>query len=50
MIASTKLLGGGAWDTTTFSVARLKSGEVYAFFCTCPGHAALKHGTLSLGS
>ena len=50
VIASTKLLGGGATDTTTFSVAKLKAGEVYAFFCTCPGHAALMHGTLTLGS
>lgn len=50
VIAATKLIGGGASDTTTIKVAKLKAGTTYAFFCTCPGHAALMKGTLTLGS
>ncbi|MDE3073208.1 MAG: azurin [Pseudomonadota bacterium] len=50
VIASTKLIGGGDSDTTKFKVSKLKSGQVYAFFCTCPGHASLMKGTLTIGS
>lgn len=50
IIAHTKLIGGGESDTTTFDVAKLKKGETYAYICTFPGHAALMHGTLSIGS
>lgn len=49
IIAHTKLIGGGESDTASFSVAKLKAGEQYAYFCTFPGHAALMHGTLALG-
>lgn len=49
IIAHTRLIGGGESDSATFSVARLKAGESYAYFCTFPGHAALMKGTLSLG-
>jgi azurin len=49
IIAHTKLIGGGESDVATFSVAKLKAGESYAYFCTFPGHAALMKGTLSLG-
>ncbi|MDE3071654.1 MAG: azurin [Pseudomonadota bacterium] len=50
VIASTKLIGGGDSDTTKFDVAKLKAGQTYAFFCTCPGHAVLMKGTLTIGS
>jgi azurin len=50
IIAHTKLIGGGESDTTTFNVAKLKKGETYAYICTFPGHAALMHGTLTIGS
>ena len=50
VIASTKLIGGGDSDTTKFDVSKLKRGEVYAFFCTCPGHSTLMKGTLTVGS
>lgn len=49
IIAHTKLIGGGESDTTAINVAKLKSGEQYAFFCTFPGHAALMKGILTLG-
>lgn len=49
IIAHTKLIGAGQSDTTTINVAKLETGEQYAFFCTFPGHAALMHGTLSVG-
>ncbi|HWU77304.1 MAG TPA: azurin [Rhodanobacter sp.] len=49
IIAHTKLIGAGQSDTTTINVAKLKTGEQYAFFCTFPGHAALMHGPLSVG-
>lgn len=48
IIAHTKLIGGGETDSTTFSVAKLKAGETYAYFCSFPGHAALMKGTLSV--
>jgi len=50
IIAHTKLIGGGESDTATFDVAKLKKGETYAYICTFPGHAALMHGTLTIGS
>ena len=50
VLASTKLIGGGESDTTKFDVSKLKAGEVYAFFCTCPGHATLMKGKLTIGS
>lgn len=49
IIAHTKLLGGGESDTVTIDIAKLKKGETYAYMCTFPGHAALMHGTLSIG-
>lgn len=49
IIAHTKLIGGGESDTATINVAKLKTGEPYAYFCTFPGHAALMKGTLSVG-
>ncbi|RDJ00470.1 azurin [Dyella solisilvae] len=48
VIAHTKLVGGGESDSVTLSVAKLKAGESYAYFCTFPGHAALMKGTLTL--
>ena len=48
IIAHTKLIGGGESDSATISVAKLKTGEQYAYFCTFPGHAALMKGTLNL--
>jgi azurin len=49
IIAHTRLIGGGASDSATFNVAKLKADGSYAYFCTFPGHAALMKGTLSLG-
>jgi azurin len=48
VIASTKLIGGGETASTTFKVAALKAGVPYTFFCTCPGHASLMRGTISV--
>ncbi|OOG38535.1 MULTISPECIES: azurin [unclassified Rhodanobacter] len=48
IIAHTKLIGGGESDSATISVAKLKTGEQYAYFCTFPGHATLMKGTLNL--
>jgi azurin len=48
VIAYTKLIGGGEEASTTFKVSALKPGVPYTFFCTCPGHASLMHGTIDL--
>ncbi len=48
VVAYTKLIGGGEQASTTFKVSALKPGVPYAFFCTCPGHASLMHGTIEL--
>ena len=46
VIAATKLLGGGESDKVSIDVSKLKAGDAYTFFCTFPGHAALRKGTL----
>jgi azurin len=48
VIAHTKLLGGGESESVSVSLAKLKAGETYAYFCTFPGHAALMKGTLAI--
>jgi azurin len=46
VIASTKIIGGGQSDSTSFPGSALKAGGAYRFFCTAPGHLALMTGTL----
>ncbi len=48
LIAHTKVIGGGESTSVTFDVAKLKSGESYAWFCSFPGHSAIMKGTLAL--
>ena len=46
VIASTKIIGGGATTSTTFAGSRLKAGGAYKFFCTAPGHLGMMTGQL----
>lgn len=48
VIAFTKVVGGGETDSVSFSPAKLKTGESYAFFCSFPGHSSIMKGTLQL--
>lgn len=48
VIAATEIVGGGAETSVTFPVSALKSGEVYSFFCSFPGHSAIMKGSLTL--
>lgn len=48
VIAHTKMIGGGESTEVTVSVAKLKAGEAYSFFCSFPGHWALMKGTLTV--
>ncbi len=48
VIAHTKLIGGGESDSVKFAVSKLKAGDSYTYFCSCPGHAAIMKGTLTL--
>ena len=48
VIAHTKVIGGGESTSVSFNVAKLKSGESYAYFCSFPGHSGIMKGTLAL--
>jgi azurin len=48
IIASTKLVGGGETQTTTFKTSALKAGTAYKYFCTFPGHFGAMQGTFSV--
>lgn len=48
VLAATRLIGGGETASVTFSVASMKPGEEYAYFCSFPGHASMMRGTLAL--
>ena len=48
VIAHTKVIGGGESASVSFDVAKLKSGESYAYFCSFPGHSGIMKGTLAL--
>lgn len=48
VIAHTKVIGGGESTSVSFDVAKLKSGESYAYFCSFPGHSGIMKGTLAL--
>lgn len=48
VIAYTKIIGGGASDSTTVAKGKLKAGEKYQYFCSFPGHFALMVGTLEI--
>lgn len=49
VIAHTKVIGGGETTSVTFSVAKLKKGGDYTFFCSFPGHWAMMKGKLVVG-
>jgi azurin len=49
VLAATKLVGGGATTTMSFSTAALKAGEDYSYFCSTPGHYALMKGRFKFG-
>lgn len=48
VIAYTKIVGGGATDSTVVPKDKLKAGEKYQYFCSFPGHFALMTGTLEI--
>ncbi|HYX37438.1 MAG TPA: azurin [Oligoflexus sp.] len=48
VIAYTKIVGGGAADSTVIPKNKLKAGEKYQYFCSFPGHFALMTGTLEI--
>ena len=48
VIAATKMVGGGEYDTFTMSTSKLKKGTKYKFFCTFPGHSAIMVGDVTL--
>lgn len=48
ILAYTKLIGGGESTSLALSVAQLKTGTDYAFFCSFPGHSSLMKGTVKL--
>lgn len=48
VIAYTKIVGGGASDSTVIPKGKLSAGEKYQYFCSFPGHFALMSGTLEI--
>ena len=46
VIASTKVVGGGASTKASFSGKKLKAGADYSFFCSFPGHSGIMKGKL----
>ncbi len=49
IIAATKLIQGGGTASVRFSVAALKNGGDYTFFCSSPGHATMMKGKFIIG-
>jgi azurin len=49
VLAATKVIGGGATTSMSFSTAALKVGEDYSYFCSAPGHYALMKGRFKFG-
>ena len=49
VIAGTKLIQGGGTTSVKFSVAALKTGGDYTFFCSSPGHASMMKGKFVFG-
>jgi azurin len=49
IIAATKLVQGGGTTSVRFSLAALKSGADYTFFCSSPGHASMMKGKFIYG-
>jgi len=49
VLASTKVIGGGASTTVTFATSILKKGGDYSYLCTFPGHNSLMRGVLKFG-
>jgi len=48
IIAATKLIGGGESTSVKFSVAALKAGDEYSFFCSSPGHYSIMKGRFEI--
>lgn len=48
VIASSSMIGGGETTSVSFSVAKIKDGGPYVFFCSFPGHSALMKGSISV--
>ena len=46
VLASTKIIGGGASTKATFPGKKLTAGGDYSFFCSFPGHSGLMKGKL----
>ncbi len=50
VLASTnQIVGGGQSTTVKFSMAGLKKGEDYTYFCGFPGHGAIMRGKFIIG-
>jgi azurin len=49
VLASTKVVGGGATATVTFPTSILKKGGSYSYLCTFPGHNSSMRGVLKFG-
>lgn len=48
VIAHTPVIGGGETTTIKFKLDKLDAKEVYAFFCSFPGHAMVMKGVFKL--
>ena len=46
VLAATPLVGGGQSTSIRFDSRALNTGEVYAFFCSTPGHNVIMRGQL----
>jgi azurin len=49
VIAHTGLVGGGQSTSVSFPVSSIQGDGPYAFFCSFPGHSAVRKGTISVG-
>ena len=48
VIASTRIVGGGATTQVTFPGKKLTAGGDYTFFCSFPGHSMLMKGKVTV--
>ena len=48
VLAYTDVIGGGESSSVTFSIADLKAGDDYSFFCSFPGHVSIMNGKFSI--